>query len=122
MMSASLSTLATIQIARSRTSSVNAQTNNTGPSPAVSGRDASPDNLVHPLAAEVVLISNLGQRLAIVAHLCNFAVALVLVLGTWLEWAPAPTDDLIQGRLLGLVQLVCLVALTHVANPCSQMD
>lgn len=61
MMSASLSTLATIQIARSKMSSVSAQMNSTGPMPGFSGRDASPDNLVHPLAAQVVLIGDLGQ-------------------------------------------------------------
>jgi len=96
MMFASKSTLAAIQIARSRISRVSAHTNMTGPSPALSGCGESTDNLVHPLAAEVVLISDLGKRLAAVAHLGNLAVALALVLGTWLERAPVPAGDGIE--------------------------
>lgn len=126
MISASLRTRAPIQIAKSRISRVSAQTNVTATAASVpgfgSGCGETPDNLVHPLAAEVVLVCDLSQRLAIVAHLGNFAVALALVLGTWLERAPVPARDLIKGRLLVFRELARLVALPHIANPGSEMD
>lgn len=77
---------------------------------------------MHPLAAEVVLVGDLGKGLAAVAHLCNFAVALVLVLGTWLEWAPVPAVDRLEGRLLDLGEPATLVALPHIPYPGTEMN
>ena len=80
------------------------------------------DNLVHSLAAELVLVRDLSQAQAIAAKLRNFIVAIVLRRGSRLERAPVPLVDHRQCVDAILRELIVLFALAHIAHPGAEID
>lgn len=80
------------------------------------------DNLMHSLAAELILVRDLRERQTIAAQLRNFIVAIVLGCRAWLERAPVPLGDGGQCRHPLRVELVVLLALPHISDPCAEID
>lgn len=74
------------------------------------------------MAAEVVLVGDLGEGLSGLAELCDVGVAECFGCGSWFEWAPGPSWCFVEGVLFVLGEFSVFVALAHVADPSPECD
>lgn len=79
-------------------------------------------NLMHSLAAEVKLVSDLAERRTRRAHLQNFRISRRICGRTRLQWSPLPTRNCLDGCRAVIRKLIFSTTLPHVPDPCSQSD
>ena len=74
------------------------------------------------MAAEVVLVGDLGERLSGLAECVDVGVAECFGGGAWFEWSPGPALCVVEGLLTVLGEFAVFVALAHVADPSPECD
>jgi len=79
-------------------------------------------DLMHSLAAQIKLVSNLAERRTRRAHLQNFRISRRICSRTRLQWSPLPTRNRLDGCRAFVRKLVFSAALPHVSDPSSQSN
>ena len=79
-------------------------------------------NLVHALAAQIIIICNLTKRHAGAALANNFGISRIVASRTRLQWTPLPAWKRIENFLLFSRDHSLLLALAYVANPSPDLN
>jgi hypothetical protein len=79
-------------------------------------------DLMHSLAAQVKLVSNLAERISRRAHLQNLGISRRIRCRPWLQRSPLPTRNSLDCCRAFVRKLIFSATLPHVSDPSSQSD